>query len=363
MVNKKIIVSCDDLRINMSVLKKTVKTKIIAVIKGDGYGLGLIEFAGKLKECGIDFFAVSEVEEAMKLREEGFVEEKILLLTPQYKDEVIKALIEKDIVLTVSSFENALSYSRIAESLEKNAKAHIKLDTGFGRFGFSDENKEEVIKTLRLKNLDCPGIYSHFSCAFEKQYNITKKQFNKFMKLVSYIEAFDFKFEIKHIANSSAALRFPETRLDAVRLGSAILGRLPIPNTYGLKKLAWMETEVLAVKTLKADCNIGYGNTCSTKTITDIAIVPIGYKDGYMTEKSPDTYRLRDILRMIVNALRMWRKKNFVEINGVSYKLLGRVGMYNIVVDVTGSDVKVGDTVKLNINPLLINSNIEKEYR
>ena len=363
MVNKKVIVSCDDLRINMSILKKAVKTRIIAVIKGDGYGLGLIEFAEKLKDCGVSFYAVSEVEEALKLREAGFTEEKILLLTPQHKEDIIRALIENDIVLTVSSYENALSYSEIAGKLEKTAEAHIKLDTGFGRFGFSEENKEEVIKTLRLKNLICPGIYSHFSCAFEKQYNITKKQFNKFMKLVSYIEAFDFKFEIKHIANSSAALRFPETRLDAVRLGSAILGRLPIPNTYGLKKLAWLETEILSVRTLKADCNIGYGNTCLTKTITDIAIVPIGYKDGFMTEKSPDTFRLRDILRMMVNALKMWRRKNYVEINGVNYKLLGRVGMYNIVVDVTGSNVKVGDTVKLNINPLLINSNIEKEYR
>ncbi|MBE7020078.1 MAG: alanine racemase [Ruminococcaceae bacterium] len=363
MVNKKIIVSCDDLRINMSILKKTVKTKIIAVIKGDGYGLGLVGFAGKLKECGVDFFAVSEVEEALKLREAGLTEEKILLLTPQYKEEIIKALIENNIVLTAGSYENAVEYSRIAEALEKVAEAHIKLDTGFGRFGFSDENKEEVIKALRLKNLNCPGIYSHFSCAFEKQFDITKKQLEKFNKMVSYIESFDFKFELKHIANSSAALRFPETRLDAVRLGSAILGRLPIPNTYGLKKLAWMETEVLSVRTLKADHNIGYGNTCQTKTITDIAIVPIGYKDGYMTEKSPDTFRLRDIIRMTVNALKMWRKKIYVEINGVNYKLLGRVGMYNIVVDVTGSDVKAGDTVKLNINPLLINSNIEKEYR
>ena len=363
MVNKKIIVSCDDLRINMSILKKTVKTPIIAVIKGDGYGLGLVGFAEKLKECGISFFAVSEAEEAVKLKDAGFLEEKILLLTPQHDEEVIKALIEKDVILTVSSFDNALSYSKIAEGMEKQAIAHIKLDTGFGRFGFSDENKEEVVKTLRLKNLSCPGIYSHFSCAFEKQYSITKKQFNKFTELVSYIESFDFKFEIKHIANSSAALRFPETRLDAVRLGSAILGRLPIPNVYGLKKLAWMETEVIAVKTLKADCNIGYGNTYSTKTITDIAIVPIGYKDGYMTEKSPDIFRLRDIIRMMVNSLKMWGKKIYVEINGKSYKLLGRVGMYNIVVDVTGSNVKVGDTVKLNINPLLINSNIEKEYR
>ena len=94
MVNKKIIVLKDDVRYNISVLKKEVKTKIIAVIKGDGYGLGLIDMAKLLKECDIDFFAVSEAEEALSLRKAGITEESILLLTPSYKEEEISELIE-----------------------------------------------------------------------------------------------------------------------------------------------------------------------------------------------------------------------------------------------------------------------------
>lgn len=363
MVNKKIVVSKDDLRYNISVLKKEVKTKIIAVLKGDGYGLGILELANVLKEMGIDFFAVSEAEEAVALRNAGFLEENILLLTPQYKEEILKELIEKNITLTIGSYENAELINELCEKEGFKAISHIKIDTGFGRFGFSIETKEDIIKALRLKNIDFKGIYSHFSCSFEKKYKITKKQFDMFLSVVSYLETFDFKFEVKHIANSCGALRFPDTRLDAVRLGSALLGRLPIANTLGLKKIGYMESEVLSVKTLKAEHNIGYGNTYKTKRITDVAIIPVGYKDGFMTEKSNDTFRIRDILRMVYNLLRSLGKKFYVNINGENVNLVGRVGMYNIVVDITGKDVKVGDTVILNINPLLINSNIPKEYR
>lgn len=363
MVNKKIIVSKDDIRYNISVLKKEMKTKIIAVLKGDGYGLGLVNMANLLRDCKIDFFAVSEVNEALKLRKEGFLSETILLLTPSSKEEEVRELIKNNITLTLDSYENGELYSSVCEDLKKTVDVHIKIDTGFGRFGFSYHNKEEIVKALRLKNLNYMGIYSHFSSAFEKKYKITKKQFENFLSLISYLETFDFKFQIKHIANSSAALKFENTRLDAVRLGSAILGRIPVANTLNLRKIAYLESEVLSVKTLKADSNIGYGNTYKTKGITDIAIIPVGYKDGFMTEKSQDTFRIRDVLRAVYNNVKSFGKKNYVNINGTNYKIVGRVGMYNTVADVTGGNVKPLDKVTLNINPLLANSNITREYR
>ena len=153
-------------------------------------------------------------------------------------------------------------------------------------------------------------------------------------------------------------MQFPETHLDAVRLGSALLGRLPVFNEYNLKKIAYLESEVLSVRRLSGDHNIGYGNTYKTRGVTDIAIIPVGYKDGFMTEKSQDTFRIRDVLRTMFNDLKAFNRKYYVEINGKNYRIVGRVGMYNTVVDVTGSQVKKGDKVKLNINPLLINSNI-----
>lgn len=363
MDNKKIVIIKDDVINNIRVLKKEMKTKIIAVLKGDGYGLGIIPMATLLKEEGISFFAVSEASEALALREAGLLNEDILLLTPQYNENIVESLIVNKITLTVDSISSAELYNRMCEKLDKTVNAHIKIDTGFGRFGFSSLNKEEIIKALRVKGINFTGIYSHFSCAFEKKYNYTKKQFKEFLDLITYIEGFDFKFEIKHIANSSAALKFPETRLDAVRLGSAILGRIPVATALPLKKIAFMESEVISIKSLEADHNIGYGNTYKTKTITDIAVIPVGYKDGFMTEKSCDTFRVRDVLRNVYNNLKSLYKKHYVEINGKRFRIVGRVGMYNIIVDITGSDVKTGDAVKLNINPLLINSGLLREYR
>ena len=115
MVNKKLIIIKDDLKHNIGVLKKEVKTNIIAVLKGDGYGLGIIPLATILKESGIGFFAVSEAGEALTLRGAGFAEESILLLTPQYKESVIEALVKNKITLTVDSLKTAEAYGKICE--------------------------------------------------------------------------------------------------------------------------------------------------------------------------------------------------------------------------------------------------------
>lgn len=363
MISNKIVVDKENLIHNINTLKNTVNTRVIAVLKGNGYGLGIINMAEVLRECEVDFFAVSDYEEALCLRENGFTDESILLLTPVYNEETVTQMVENNITLSVESYENAKVYSLVAERLDKQITCHIKLDTGMGRFGYQSCDKEEIVKTMKFSNIDFEGIYSHFSCAFEKKYNITKKQFEEFNKIINYLESFEFEFKIKHIANSSAALRFPETRLDAVRLGSALLGRLPVAPGCDLKRIAYMESEVLSVRTLKANQNIGYGNTYKTKGVTDTAIIPVGYNDGYMVEKANDTFRLIDVLRYMFNNLKSIGKKTFVEINGEKARVIGRVGMYNIVADVTGMNVKIGDKVKLSINPILADSDIIREFR
>ena len=306
---------------------------------------------------------MSEYGEALTLREAGFLNENILLLTPQYDEEIISALVDNNITLTVDSYENAKLYSKISEENKKVSKVHVKVDTGFGRFGFLPQNKEEIVKTLKLSNLEFEGIYSHFSCSFEKKYNITKKQLEVFKSILSYLDEFEFSFKIRHIANSCAALRFPETHFDAVRLGSALIGRLPVVTNVKLNKIGHLESSVLTVKELPLKWNIGYANVYKTDKKSNVAIIPVGYKDGFMTIKADDTFRIKDVIRYIVNNLKSFNKKTYVEINGKKARLVGRVGMYNIVADVTGLDVKAGDKVKLNINPLIVNSNITRQFR
>lgn len=361
MDTKVLTVSCEDIKYNIETLANTVKSRIIAVIKGDGYGLGLINMVKILSECGISYFAVSEYEEAIKIRENGYTD-SVLLLTPQWEEEKIRNLIENDITLTVGSYEDAKLYSMYGQDAEKEVVAHIKVDTGFGRFGFTLENKEEIIKSLRVPGLRYEGIFSHFSCSFEKKYKITKKQFDKYINIVNYLKEFNFEFEIKHIANSCAALRFPETRLDAVRLGSAILGRLPVNTDVSLKKIGKLKSNVLSINVLPTGHNVGYANVYKTGKVTDTAVIPVGYKDGYMVEKKDDTFRFKDILRYIFNNIKMFGKKNYINIAGQKVRIIGRVGLYNVVADITGTNIKVGDEALFEINPLMIDSSIKREF-
>ncbi len=360
-MNKRLIIEKDKLVENIHLLQDTVADqRIIAVLKGNGYGLGLEEYAKILEENQIDFFAVSEPEEAFRLRSCG-IQGDILLLTPIFDSALAEQLIQENIILTVHSYENAKIYETAASHIEVVASVHIKVDTGFGRFGFQD--MQEIPKLLKLKQLSLEGIYSHFSCSFEKQYKITKKQFEKFCDVIAYLESLGIEVPLKHIANSSAALRFPETRMDAVRIGSAFLGRLSFVSSLKLNRIAYLESEVLSVSELPAHHNIGYANTYYTKKPTRIAVIPVGYKDGYMVEKSKDTFRLIDILRYLVQEIRMIGKKSFVRIGDYDCRVVGRIGMYNIIADVTGIDAKPGDCVKCHINPILIDSQIPREYR
>lgn len=360
-MNKTLVIEKDKLEENIHLIQEAVGDKqIIAVLKGNGYGLGLETYARILNENGIHFFAVSEPEEALSLRESE-IEGNILLLTPVTEQTLAEKLMEQNVILTIHSYENAKLYENATLNLDIIASVHIKVDTGFGRFGFQD--MQEIPKVFKLKNLSFDGIYSHFSCSFEKTYRITKKQLQKFLEVLSYLETLGIKIPLKHIANSSAALRFPETRMDAVRIGSAFLGRLSYPTELKLNRIAYLESKILTTSELPANHNIGYANTYYTKKPTKIAVIPVGYKDGYMVEKSRDTFRSIDILRYIYQDIRQLGKKTWVEIDGTKYPLLGRVGMYNIVTDITGTDIKAGDTVKCSVNPILIDNQIPREFR
>lgn len=359
---KSLIVEKDKLVKNIEIIKDLTKAKIIAVLKGNGYGLGIVEFAQILIENGIDFFAVSDLSEALQLRKNGF-DNKILLLTSSSIEDEIEIMIHNNIIPTIGSINCAVAINEIGKRMDMIIDVHLKIDTGFGRFGFLSEQIDNYYSLLKsLDNINITGTYSHLSFSFTKKPKEIHSQFDKFIKCVDGLKANGINPGILHIANSCAFLRFEGLHLDAVRIGSALLGRIPIENKFGLHKIGYLKSNLIEFKDLPQGHFIGYANTYKTKRATRIGIVPIGYKDGFGVEKTRDTFRIIDILRYIYNDLKLFRKHYYVRINGYKVRILGRISMFNIVIDLTGIEAEIGDQVILDINPVLIESSISREY-
>ncbi|AUS97468.1 alanine racemase [Clostridium thermosuccinogenes] len=359
---KTLVIEKEKLKHNIDILKSMTSSTIIAVLKGNGYGLGIVEFARFLLDNGIDYFAVSEISEAIKLREEGF-ENNILLLTPASSDEEAETIVQYNIIPSIGSLNSATLINEAGKRLDRIIDVHLKIDTGFGRFGFIWNSIGDCHSFLKsLENIRIVGTYSHLSFSFSKKAKLIQVQYERFLKCVEGLNQNGIRTGMLHIANSCAFLQYESMHLDAVRIGSAFLGRIPIENKYGLNRIGYMKSKIIELKELPKGYYIGYANTYKTKRPTRIGIVPVGYKDGFGVEKTKDTFRFLDILRYIYHDLKLFNKRIYVRVKGKKAKVLGRISMYNIVIDTTDLDVSIGDEVLLDVNPVLIETSIKREY-
>lgn len=305
-------------------------TKIMAVIKADGYGHGAVALATALKDK-VDAYGIAIIEEGIELRLAGF-EKPILILgfTPhqQYED-----LLKYDISQTVFQYDMAKRLSDIAVSLGKQAKIHIKIDTGMTRLGFKDTDESiQIIKEIsKLPNLIIDGLFTHFACADESDKTSVRKQLSRFLVFADKLEKEGIHIPVKHVSNSASIIDLPETNLDMVRSGIVTYGMYPSDevnkNSLMLQPALTLKSNVVYVKEVEAGTGISYNSTYITEHDSVIATIPVGYADGYPRQLS---------------------SKGRVLIHGKSAPIVGRVCMDQFMVDVTNiPDVKEGDMVTL----------------
>lgn len=361
-----LVVETDRILSNLEAMRKHTNVPVIPVLKGNAYGLGDVAVARLLVEkANVQILAVSRLEEAVRLRE-ALPDTEIFLLSPYSIEPVAEEIIRLRLTATVGSYGSAVLLNGLAEKAGVCCRVHLKFDTGLGRSGFLPEESEKAVQAAKyLKNLEVAGCFSHLSNCFGKNDKSVAAQLDRFQKCVSALTNAGVEPGVCHIAASNGAILYPSARMDAVRCGSALLGRVGVKNKLGLQKVGHLECPVADVRWLPAGHNVGYGNTYTTKKPARIATIQTGYADGLFLQKKHDAFRTRDILRdgwHVFKAL-MRRPSLHCMINGKPAPLLGRVGMCTVVADVSDVTCGAGDIASFDTNPLLINANVERVYR
>lgn len=337
-------INLDNLAHNMREVRRVTNknTKVTAVIKADGYGHGAKDIASTLLENGADRFAVATLSEAIQLRKEIHnVEIMVLGYTPNIQAQDV---IKNNIIQTIYSLDQAKEFSQIAISLNKKVTVHIKIDTGMHRLGLlpNEDTINEIIEINKLNSLIIEGIFTHFATADEIDKEYTRDQVNKFNYVTTELEKKGLKIPLKHVSNSAAIIDLPEFNYDMVRAGIMLYGLYPSNhinrNIVDLKEVMCLKTKIAQIKNLNAGSSISYGLNFTVQKNSKIAILPIGYADGYSRTLSNQSH---------------------VMINGKKAPIVGNICMDQCIIDVTGIDINMEDDVILfggNDNGITIDS-------
>lgn len=316
-----------NLAFNYRLLAQTLApSRIMGVIKADGYGHGILAVAGALKSAGCRHFAVATVDEALYLRACG-ISETILILGACGSFETAE-IVRQNLSVTVTDLAFARELNKAALKLGRKASVHLALDTGMGRLGFLPHQFPQALAAVQEMNaLSIDGLFSHFASADELCRGSMDEQFLLFQKAAALTKIMTPR-PLLHLANSAGALREPRYRLDCCRIGMALYGFWPsefIAPVLPLKPTFSVKSSIAALRDLPPGSGVSYGSRYHTKSDEKIAVVPLGYADGLSRSFSGQIELL---------------------IGGKRCKQVGNICMDQLMVDVTSlPKVAVGDEV------------------
>lgn len=324
-------VNLDNIKFNLKQVKKNIPedTKVMAVVKADAYGHGVIPVAKAALEAGADRLAVALPEEGKELRDNGF--KLPIQILGEVLPNQVSILVENDLIPTISKIETVKRLNELAAKKGIIKKIHIKIDTGMGRIGvFPDDAINFIKKVDSYSNIDIEGIMTHFAKADEKDKSYTYKQWERFKSVIDKLKEIDINIPIKQAANSATIIDLPEFSLNMVRPGIMMYGLRPsheVDESFKLKPALSWKAKIVYLKEVPSGTGISYGATYVTKRKSKIATIPMGYADGFS---------------------RLLSNKGEVLVNGKRAPIRGRVCMDQFMVDVTDiEDVNIGDEVVL----------------
>ncbi len=315
---------------NARLVRSLTHADVFAVVKADGYGHGAITVAQALTRANaVAGFAVSLVEEGVTLRDAG-IAAPILVMGPSQhggEDEMVTA----GLTPVIGGEEDLVAIAAVAQRRQVAIDAHLKVDTGMGRLGVAVERAADVARGAANNGVRIVGLMTHFACADSDDpadaQSMTRAQLARFAEAERLVVAAGAPLRVRHAANSSGALLFPEARFDLVRTGIAIYGNGRWPTGARGVQAMRLVSEVTQIRAIGPGTSIGYGAAWVANRDSRVAVIPIGYADGLPRRASGHAQ---------------------VTIRGVRVPLVGRISMDISVADVTDlPDVAVGDPVVL----------------
>jgi alanine racemase len=325
------VVDLEAVRHNIRGIRQRVgdRRQLMAVVKADGYGHGALPVSRAALDSGAGCLAVAIPEEGQELRTAG-IECPILvfgLIQPNEASKTIMAGLEQ----TVCSVELLDALDQESKSRGVTTSVHIKVDTGMGRIGLAPADVVEFARrAASCPNIVLKGVYSHFSCADERDKEFSRAQIRRFGEVLGALEAAGIAVPVRHMANSAGVLDLPEAHFDMVRPGIMIYGLYPsaeVSHSVELRPAMSFVTRICQVKVVPPGTPIGYGATFVTDRKSRVATIPVGYADGYR---------------------RLLSNKGQVVVRGKRVPLLGRVAMDMCMIDVSSiPEARAGDEVVL----------------
>ena len=277
-------INLDAVRANVSQIRGLVgpKIKIMPIVKSNAYGHGAIPVARAIEQQ-IDALGVAFMYEGIELRRGGV--QCPILVMGGILGAFLKPAFENDLTLTVTEFTMASRISQAARQEGVTAKVHIEVDTGMGRLGISWKDAfREVLRICELPNIEVEGIFSHLATSEVKQDAYTFLQLERFQSILEALEQTNISIPIKHLANSAAILQYPEAWFDLVRPGLMVYGIYPAGHLQHILPLQFpltVKTRVIQIRSFEKGESISYGRTFICRDHRRIAIIPVGYADGF----------------------------------------------------------------------------------